>query len=290
MSRVAHLARLIVLSLALLALWAASADAQEINWRTDFNKARQEAREKNLPILMDVGTTNCPWCVQLDKTTFRDPFVVKFVNDNFIPLRIDGDKYKSLIKMLKIERFPTVVVAGPEGKVVALREGYMEAAKFYPWAQQALALLDPVPIGGLQLTAGQKMPSAADRVNQARMLLGLAEEEFRAQQYVCCLAHCKTVAATFADLPEAEAARQLAAKLKSDPQRLHLLCDTLTESLCELYLELAASLVQAGQREQAVPYWQWIVQACPNTPAAATAQQMLQPSIPTFKVAPPPGK
>ena len=33
-----------------------SAIAQEVEWRTDYNKARQEAVEKNRPLVLDFGT------------------------------------------------------------------------------------------------------------------------------------------------------------------------------------------------------------------------------------------
>ncbi len=65
--------------LLLLAGWfclSAAASAQEIDWRTDYRKARLEAAEKNRPLVLDVGTEQCYWCKQLDQRTFRDPAVI----------------------------------------------------------------------------------------------------------------------------------------------------------------------------------------------------------------------
>jgi thioredoxin-related protein len=283
MPRVHRLPGVFVLSVGLVSLAATPAGAQQIQWRLDYNKARQEAKERNLPLLMDVGTNNCFYCKQLDATTFHDPAVMRLINDRFIPLRMDGAKYKSLTDALQIKGFPALVFATPQGKVVAIHEGYLEPPAFYGWTQQVLAMLYPpagaASLGGpLQLTAAQKPGSAVlDRTAQARTLLALAEEDFRTQQYVCCLMRCKLLDANFADLPEAGMARQLAQQLKSDPERIQLTSAQLTQSLCELYLDLSKSLIDSGQRQQAATYLQWIMQACPHTPQAEAAEQLLNP-------------
>src|SRR4051812_12059200 len=54
-------------------LTSAIARAQEVSWRNDYNRARQEAAEKGVPLLIDIGTENCYWCKQLDLRTFKDP-------------------------------------------------------------------------------------------------------------------------------------------------------------------------------------------------------------------------
>jgi hypothetical protein len=173
------------------------------------------------------------------------------------------------------------VFAAADGRVIDAKAGYVNAAEFLNRTQQVLAALSAGPGGaGLQLTGAQKVMPAGDRAGQARALLALAEDEFRTQQYVACLLRCKSVAAAFPDLPEAESARQLALKLKSDPERMRAVCDGLTQSLCELYLEQAGAMIQAGQRDQAVPYLLWVTQACPNTPTAAAAQQLLKQAAP----------
>ena len=66
--------------------------AQEVQWRYDYIKARQEAKEKNRPVFVDFGTVNCTWCRKLDTTTFRDPSVVQILNEQFIPESGDCDQ------------------------------------------------------------------------------------------------------------------------------------------------------------------------------------------------------
>jgi thioredoxin-like negative regulator of GroEL len=116
-----------------------TAHCQEVEWRTDYNKARQEATGKNRPLLLDFGSENCFYCKKLDATTFRDPTVVAILNKSFVPLKIDADKSASLAEALRVERYPTLVIAAPDGKILATQEGYVDASRCYELLQRALA-------------------------------------------------------------------------------------------------------------------------------------------------------
>src|SRR5690348_2400912 len=61
-----------------------AAQAQEIQWRYDYKKAREESVEKGLPIVIDFGTESCFWCKQLDARTFRDAAVASLMNERCI--------------------------------------------------------------------------------------------------------------------------------------------------------------------------------------------------------------
>ncbi len=102
--------------------------AEEIQWRVDYAAARREARETNRPLLMDFGTANCTWCRKLEATTFRDPAVIKLVNEQFIAVKVDADRSKELTAALNIQSFPTLVFAASDGKILGTQKGFVEAA------------------------------------------------------------------------------------------------------------------------------------------------------------------
>jgi thioredoxin-like negative regulator of GroEL len=104
-----------------------SARAQEVEWRLDYAKARQEAVEKNRPLLIDVGTENCYYCKQLDLRTFKDPTIVALLNERCIPLKIDADHHAKLAEQLRVEYYPTLVFASAEGKILGYQQGFIEA-------------------------------------------------------------------------------------------------------------------------------------------------------------------
>ena len=63
---------------------ATSILATDINWKKDYKSAIKEAREKDKPVLFVYSNHNCKYCVILDKTTLKDPYVVEKLNKDFI--------------------------------------------------------------------------------------------------------------------------------------------------------------------------------------------------------------
>src|SRR5947209_4200294 len=122
---------------------APTAAPAEIHWRHDYAAALKEALDKNLPLVIDFGTVNCYWCKKLDESTFRDPRIIRALNDRFVPLKVDGEKEPSLVQLLRISSYPTVVLAGPDKRILGTMEGFQEAEKFHDGLQRALATLTP---------------------------------------------------------------------------------------------------------------------------------------------------
>ncbi|AWM40101.1 thiol:disulfide interchange protein precursor [Gemmata obscuriglobus] len=114
-----------------------AAYAQEIQWRHDYAAARKEAAETGRPLLLDFGTDACAWCRKFDATTFRDPRAVKLLNERFVPVKLDGNKEQRLTAALRIDGFPTLVIATPEGKVVGRHAGYVDGSQFLTLANKA---------------------------------------------------------------------------------------------------------------------------------------------------------
>lgn len=112
--------------------------ATEVQWRHEYNAARKEAETKGLPILLDFYTDNCVYCDKMDNTTYRDPKVLALLNGRFIPLKIDANRDRKLAEMLGIAQFPTMLLAGADGKIVDTMIGYMEVPQFLEKLQRVL--------------------------------------------------------------------------------------------------------------------------------------------------------
>lgn len=61
-----------------------------IKWYTP-----EEAYEKNKispkPFFIDVYTDWCGWCKRMDATTFKDPVIAQYLNNNFYPVKLDAE-------------------------------------------------------------------------------------------------------------------------------------------------------------------------------------------------------
>ena len=113
------------------------------------------------------------------------------------------------------------------------------------------------------------------RLRRARDLLAQAREDYRAQQFLCCLDRCEALISGYADLPEGHVASQLAAEIKGNPEWTKQACDQLGERLSVLYLALAETWLKKGQPQQAVFYLERVAQTFPNSRHAEAAQARL---------------
>ncbi|MEE9368618.1 MAG: thioredoxin fold domain-containing protein [Pontiella sp.] len=105
-------------------------------WMTDFEKAKEVAKEKNLPILIDFsGSDWCGWCIKLDKEVFSQQAFKDYAKDNLVMVLADfpSDKSKQseelqaqnekLAKEFDVQGFPTVYILNSDGKPIA-KTGY----------------------------------------------------------------------------------------------------------------------------------------------------------------------
>lgn len=96
-------------------------------WETDYAKVRQAATDKNLPIVLSIGSDDCHWCKKLHATTFRNRLVADELGRGFVTGKMDAAQNRSLIRALKVEAFPTLVFAAPDGTILHTTQGYQTA-------------------------------------------------------------------------------------------------------------------------------------------------------------------
>ena len=98
-----------------------------VTWHTDYNTARKEAQSKGLPLIVVIGTADCFYCRKLESGPLKDPTVAGLLADGFVALKLDATQAPDIAKALKVQLYPTTVLAGPDGKIHAFIEGYIEA-------------------------------------------------------------------------------------------------------------------------------------------------------------------
>jgi thioredoxin-related protein len=66
-------------------------EASSVTWMT-FEEAVEASKTKPKKMMIDLYTDWCGWCKKMDKTTFEDPKVVKYLNDNFYAVKFDAEQ------------------------------------------------------------------------------------------------------------------------------------------------------------------------------------------------------
>lgn len=70
------------------------AEIQWMSWSEAI--AQMEADQKPKKIMVDLYTSWCGYCVKMDRETFKDPLVIKYINEHFYPVKFDAEQRKSL--------------------------------------------------------------------------------------------------------------------------------------------------------------------------------------------------
>jgi thioredoxin-related protein len=115
----------------------AAADKDVFKWETDFELAKQRAKDEKKDILVDfTGTDWCSWCIKLKKEVFDQPAFQEYAKKNLIMVELDFPRKKVLDEKLKkqnaelaekyeVQGYPTILLLNSKGREVA-RTGYQE--------------------------------------------------------------------------------------------------------------------------------------------------------------------
>jgi thioredoxin-related protein len=150
--------------------------AEPVVWRTDYNAARREAAEKGLPLFLVVGTDNCFYCRKLEAGPFRDGAIVEQLAHNFIPLKVDANKEPNLASALKVQVYPTMVMAGADGKIHAFIEGYLETDRLRDQLSRAVTTSTTTDWSARDFDQATKALAVGDYPRAVSLLKGIVKE------------------------------------------------------------------------------------------------------------------
>ena len=93
--------------------------AHEIKWREWSDDAFRQARESNKPVLLAISAVWCHWCHVMDETSYSDGGVIAYVNEHFIPVRVDNDQRPDVNARYNMGGWPTTAFLSPDGEILA---------------------------------------------------------------------------------------------------------------------------------------------------------------------------
>jgi len=80
-----------IIVVAVFMLGALAMQAQEkVNW-IGFEEALELNKKTPKPILVDLYTDWCGWCKRMDKDTYANEVIAKYINDNYYAVKMDGE-------------------------------------------------------------------------------------------------------------------------------------------------------------------------------------------------------
>lgn len=89
-----------------------------IAWLTWGPAAFEEAAATDRPIFLNISTFWCQSCRRMDETTFADESVMQLLADEFVTVRVDGDRYPHVQDRYVAGGWPTNAFLTPTGEVL----------------------------------------------------------------------------------------------------------------------------------------------------------------------------
>ena len=63
-----------------------------VDWWPWCDAAFEQARERNVPVLLSVGYAACHWCHVMAHESFEDPAIAQVMNDHFVNIKVDREE------------------------------------------------------------------------------------------------------------------------------------------------------------------------------------------------------
>ncbi|AGL14644.1 thioredoxin domain-containing protein [Actinoplanes sp. N902-109] len=158
-----------------------------VDWWPWSQEAFDEARRRDVPLLISVGYAACHWCHVMAHESFEDETVAQQVNDNFVAIKVDREErpdvdavYMTATQAMTGQGgWPMTVFATPDGDPFFCGT-YFPRANFTrlltsvteAWRDQREAVLKQgaavvQAIGGAQLIGGPTAPISAELLDGA---------------------------------------------------------------------------------------------------------------------------
>lgn len=97
-----------------------------VNWYAWGDEALEKAKNENKLIIISVGYAACHWCHVMEHESFENEEVAKFMNDNFVAIKVDREErpdvdqvYMNAVQLLTGRGgWPLNCIAFPDGKPI----------------------------------------------------------------------------------------------------------------------------------------------------------------------------
>src|SRR5580765_5281859 len=67
-----------------------------VDWYPWGDEAFEKAKRENKPVLLSIGYATCHWCHVMEKESFEDQEIAKFMNEHYVSIKVDREQRPDL--------------------------------------------------------------------------------------------------------------------------------------------------------------------------------------------------
>ena len=118
---------MIVAILGILLRGYATAETQlaTLHWQSWSDAAFTQARKEHKFVLLDLEAVWCHWCHVMDDVTYRDPVVIRLLQQRYVLVKVDQDARPDISNRYEDYGWPATVVFAADGSEIVKRQGYI---------------------------------------------------------------------------------------------------------------------------------------------------------------------
>jgi len=122
---------LLFISLGLIHVASAThAISNEIQWQT-YQNGITSAQSEGQKIFLHFFASWCGYCKIMDQKTFKDASVVQYLNENFIPIKVETDQQRELAIQYRVTGLPSNWFLQTDSEKIANRPGYISPEEMF---------------------------------------------------------------------------------------------------------------------------------------------------------------
>lgn len=114
-----------------------------INWLT-WEEALERSKTEPRKIFVDIYTDWCGWCKKMDKNTFQQAYIAKYVNENFYAVKFNAEQETEIEFKDKVYKFVDQAPRGYHELAFAITQGQLS----YPtivFLDEQLEVIQSIP-------------------------------------------------------------------------------------------------------------------------------------------------
>ena len=100
--------------------------SDEIKWHA-YKEGLALAKQEGKKIFVHFYADWCAYCKKMENETLKNPAVIDYLNQNFIPVRVNSDKDRDLARNYYIRGLPSTWFVSETGEKISSLPGYISA-------------------------------------------------------------------------------------------------------------------------------------------------------------------